>query len=671
MTWTSPIESGTFVYSPNIAAYVATEKHGVLALEKDIESFTISRNTGAISTASLTLNNKYGKYDRVITRMNRIVIFLKRTTWLQVFSGYITVAPYWQATPGNITIEAECTLKRIAHTFWDRWAIESQNLFPGGTSAMVAKMHDGGAAMSLVRILNRIARWRPDQIHIQKIPKSFLKASMRAAKLAEKGIDKKALNLWIDTIDPGGYSVQNTPTEIRAGAGSPGVFQHPPIKGKFPGTDPDDFGNDRGGSGSCGKSGNAERSHQGNDLFADRGTPLYAVIDGTVNYFYGDSAGYSVDLVGKEGLARYFHNTPQKPKKDGGRVRAGDVIGFVSNTGNASSTPPHCHFEWHPGVNDADYSGPCNNGSAVSPRGELSRVYKNVPTTADSTSSPTGAGVFSGLETYTPATPQTSAESALLTGLRALKNDESLLGDIKTLTNASLREFQSAPNGDFIAWFPDYFGLWGKTPAVHIRDIEIIDARIRISDKSLATHVYVAGDSDFTGGLGPEGTVDLGDWINTQGVVTVEQEEIMKLLLGLKPNRRYDNLSGWILETFGARPYSEAMGVLRDQRWEFFYALHRFMEKWSAQFLTNISFTFMPEIYPGMRIKLVDRDRLELYVDQVTHTGSRDGGFKTTLSVMAPSRDGKMLPLEREPKEIPQMADDEGIITVEGSSQQR
>ncbi len=50
----------------------------------------------------------------------------------------------------------------------------------------------------------------------------------------------------------------------------------------------------------------------------------------------------------------------------------------------------------------------------------------------------------------------------------------------------------------------------------------------------------------------------------------------------------------------------------------------------------------MPEVYPGMRIKLEDHD-LTCYVEQVVHTCSRTSGFSTQLSVSAPVRNNGAL----------------------------
>ena len=91
--------------------------------------------------------------------------------------------------------------------------------------------------------------------------------------------------------------------------------------------------------------------HHGDDIFARLGTPVVAVADGTLNRVGWEAIGgwrlwvrdpkrnefYYAHLSGYSPLA--LHAT---------RVKAGEVIGFVGNTGDAFTTAPHLHFEVHP-----------------------------------------------------------------------------------------------------------------------------------------------------------------------------------------------------------------------------------------------------------------------------------------------------------------------------------
>ncbi|HEX2294648.1 MAG TPA: peptidoglycan DD-metalloendopeptidase family protein [Actinomycetota bacterium] len=90
------------------------------------------------------------------------------------------------------------------------------------------------------------------------------------------------------------------------------------------------------------------RTHEGVDMMASYGTPVYAIVSGSITYAgYGDSAGNWQILSGSDGNAYwYMHN--QSNIVTGGAVKAGQQIATVGDTGNASGAP-HLHFEYHPG----------------------------------------------------------------------------------------------------------------------------------------------------------------------------------------------------------------------------------------------------------------------------------------------------------------------------------
>jgi murein DD-endopeptidase MepM/ murein hydrolase activator NlpD len=95
--------------------------------------------------------------------------------------------------------------------------------------------------------------------------------------------------------------------------------------------------------------------HQGVDMMAAYGTPVVAIVSGTITTSaYHSSAGNYLVLSGDDGNAYYYmHN--QSNLVSGGHVSMGQQIATVGDTGNAAGTP-HLHFEYHPG-----------GGSAVNP----------------------------------------------------------------------------------------------------------------------------------------------------------------------------------------------------------------------------------------------------------------------------------------------------------------
>ena len=127
----------------------------------------------------------------------------------------------------------------------------------------------------------------------------------------------------------------------------------------------DDFGQPRPGG-----------AHQGNDLMAAKKTPVVAVEPGKIKFWATSaSAGCMLYLYGASGTTyMYIHlnndltmRNDNRGKcvagvayarglKDGAKVQAGQMIGYVGDSGDANGIASHLHFEVHPG-----------GGAAVSP----------------------------------------------------------------------------------------------------------------------------------------------------------------------------------------------------------------------------------------------------------------------------------------------------------------
>jgi murein DD-endopeptidase MepM/ murein hydrolase activator NlpD len=87
-------------------------------------------------------------------------------------------------------------------------------------------------------------------------------------------------------------------------------------------------------------------THQGNDIFAPLGTPVRAPFDGDAVSSANTLGGEAVKVFGVQG---WVYNAHLSAYGKLGQVKAGTIIGYVGNTGDAAGGPTHDHFEWHPG----------------------------------------------------------------------------------------------------------------------------------------------------------------------------------------------------------------------------------------------------------------------------------------------------------------------------------
>jgi hypothetical protein len=219
-----------------------------------------------------------------------------------------------------------------------------------------------------------------------------------------------------------------------------------------------------------------------------------------------------------------------------------------------------------------------------------------------------------------------------------------VMNTLADLMGAAQRQFCSAPNGDFIAWFPDYFGIFNTAAKMTIEEIELQDFSVAWSDQHLVTHEFVLGsaislNTSNSASSGSDGTGVDGSFIGagselsmltTQGIASVDFPKIMEALFGLKD---FDGQK--FMGRYGARPDVVKMPSIQHGPSEFFFALYLFMSNWSRQWMARIPITFMPELYPGMLLQ-IPAFQFQAYVEAVRHGFSFEeggGGFRTDVTV--------------------------------------
>jgi murein DD-endopeptidase MepM/ murein hydrolase activator NlpD len=152
--------------------------------------------------------------------------------------------------------------------------------------------------------------------------------------------DTTSRTLEYEARRDGDYILRLQPELLRGGrytltvrAGASLAF---PVPGRDTRAIRSSFGADRDGG---------RRSHHGVDIFAPRGTPVVAVAPGRVRRVEETNIGGKVVWVDTRSSHRvYYAHLDRQIAYPGQEVEIGDTLGFIGNTGNARTTPPHLHF---------------------------------------------------------------------------------------------------------------------------------------------------------------------------------------------------------------------------------------------------------------------------------------------------------------------------------------
>lgn len=246
--------------------------------------------------------------------------------------------------------------------------------------------------------------------------------------------------------------------------------------------------------------------------------------------------------------------------------------------------------------------------------------------------------------------------SQSLTGIKSLLNDQPLLPYLKNLFSATMRSFCSAPNGDLISWFPDYYGLWGTAAKMVVQPIEVRDFSVTWDDSFFVTHQFVATTPQ--GGAGQNGlnlaTGEVSSLVGaaldplvvaqnlsyTRGIASIDVPALMYALFKIDATESAaKDFSKWIYQRFGARPDFQQLPNLVGPSAQFFASIYYFMRQWAYQYSADIPLTFMPELYPGMLLQ-IPAFSFQGYVNTVVHDFQfgDEGYFNTSVNISAPAR---------------------------------
>lgn len=318
------------LHSPPAAADSLSEKkEQARQAEQQLKALQseLDRLTALLSQTQSTLSALEADIERTRRELEAAEAELAR--WRGIMAERV-VAMYKEGNVGALEVLLEC---EDFDTFLNSYQYMSR-----------IGRHDARAVEEASALMAEIGRKR-DRLEERRAEyQAQLKAlSDQKSAIQSKLNEQKAILAGLDSEIA---SLVNS--RYTGGGSSSGGWVVGPVNGLyFPVAGPHSYTNDWGAPRSGG------RRHKGCDVMAARGTPCVAITSGYVEQRRGRNAGLYIALYGDNGHLYYYMHLDGFAAS--GRVSAGQVIGYVGDTGNARGCP-HLHFEFHP-----------NRGPAVNP----------------------------------------------------------------------------------------------------------------------------------------------------------------------------------------------------------------------------------------------------------------------------------------------------------------
>lgn len=240
-----------------------------------------------------------------------------------------------------------------------------------------------------------------------------------------------------------------------------------------------------------------------------------------------------------------------------------------------------------------------------------------------------------------------STQGTMTTGLY-LANDKPAIEYVSACCKSSMRSYMSAPDGSFVAFVPDWFGMINpnnsNTATIDIPEVETKTFSITMDKSSYVSHYFLTTSESMPNTLNYVNMGALDETLRlmqSSGTITMQyQAEALCSLMDLSSAGVPNTPDGMaqLMKQWGISVRREDNEYIQDHTLTTIYALYQFLKYWANCFKSRIDITFRPEIIPGCRVRFPWAENISLFVEECTHSWSAASGGSTSLTLTSPMK---------------------------------